>query len=297
MIRAYFSGLSIMTVTLYENRKRKLIYFAARSPVTRMILLFAVCAVVVSALPPSLEAYRMKETWQRTIEVEEEATLVINNKNGHVHIEAWDKKRIEITAEIRIKASSKYKARKILEGISFEVLEEPLHVEVQATLPKLYQDRFFGFGHGDVTAVAIRYRVKVPRRADIGCEVVNGDIGVTGVGGTFALNTSSGSIDLNPVRGPGKAHTSNGEIHCTIEDFPAGGALALSAVNGDVDMKLPGDINAEIDLATVNGRIRVNKELRDGIEFGRSKAAGVIGGGKGKIHIRTKNGNISIKTF
>lgn len=286
-----------MRVTLFENRKSNVTYFIARSPVARMVLLPAVCAVVVSTLPSSLEAYRLKESWQRTIDVEEEATLVINNKNGHIRIEAWDEKRIEITAEIRIKASSKYEARKILEDISFEVLEEPRHVEVQASLPKLYQDKSFGFGHGDFTAVAIRYNVKVPRYANFGCEVVNGDIGVRGLEGTIALNTSSGSIDLSSVRGFGKAHTSNGEIHCTIEDFPASGALALSAVNGDVDMKLPEDIDAEFDLATVNGRIRVNKELRDGIEFSRSKATGVIGSGQGKIRVRTKNGNISIKTF
>ena len=291
------SGLPVTMTSIFGIRLSAKRYSLAAVSAVKISVLLAVLGAVVLGFSSGAEAYRLKESWQRIVEVEEDATLVIENRNGHVRVSTWDESRIEITAKIRIKATSKYVARRMFDAIVFEILEESHRVEVRALLPRVYQGAFPGVGAGDFNAITIRYDVKVPRRANLDCDVVNGDIEVKGLAGSFALRTSSGSITLETVRGSGKAHTGNGEMRCIVKDFPDDGALALSAVNGGIYLKLPGDVGAEFDIKTRNGRVRVGGELRDVIDRSRSSASGVAGSGTGTIRVRATNGDISIKTF
>jgi hypothetical protein len=150
-------------------------------------VLYAVLAAVVLGSPSGAGAYRLKESRERVIGVEEDVTLVVENRNGRVQVSTWDESRIKITAEIRIKATSKYEARRMLDGIDFEVLEDSGRVEVRAILPRVYQGAFPGIGRGDFNAIAIRYHAVIPSGAGLDCDVVNGDIEVRGLTGPFAI--------------------------------------------------------------------------------------------------------------
>ncbi|UCF05717.1 MAG: DUF4097 family beta strand repeat protein [bacterium] len=253
--------------------------------------------VLVSLLiiPVSGEAYRLKETWQRSFAVDEGARLTLSNVNGSIDIESWGRNEIEVFAEIKIKAPSKNEARKIYEKLDFDVDASRRRVSIKADLPKIRQSRFWIFSGGDRSSITIHYTVKVPQRTDLDLGAVNGGIAALGVTGTFEVHTVNGGIELGAMRGEGEAHTTNGSVDCEIEEFPAGGDLSLKAVNGSIHLWLPEDAGGRLDAKTINGKIELEFELSDRIRVKRSSVRGVIGKGGGKIQLRTVNGNIELE--
>jgi hypothetical protein len=261
----------------------------------RWVLPFSLALLL--ALPTEVLPYRLKETWHRTFKVEEGVEFILENKNGSIQIDGWDRDEIDVYAEIKIKAPSKTKARKLFKKIHFEVDEKPSMVSIEAVLPKIRQDGFLNIFFGDRTSIAIGYTIKVPHSTNLNLETVNGGIDAKNVKGGFTLRTVNGSIDFRSMWGEGKIRTVNGSIDCIIEDLPGNGSLKLNTVNGCIKLRLPDDADGRFDAKTVNGRVNLDLSLREGIRIKRTSAKGVLGEGGGKFHIRTINGNISLKSF
>jgi len=238
----------------------------------------------------SAHAYRLIETWHETFDVDKEVVLMLSNKIGSIEIEGWDRREIDVQAEIRIKAPSKDKAKRICREIVFEVEREGTAFLINADLPRVRQDAFWGGN----TSIVIQYSIKVPHNTDLDVEVVNGDIDTRGTEGLFRLRAVNGSITHSSLGGEGSAQTTNGGVECSIEDFPAGGELELKAVNGGLELKLPSGIGAEFEARAVNGSVKVGFPLREITKKKRSSAAGVIGDGEGKIDLKTVNGHVRI---
>lgn len=255
----------------------------------------ALLLIVLLSIPSELYAYRLEETWQRSFKVEEGAEFELDNVNGSITIEGWDRDEIDVFAEIRIKAPSKTKAKKLFKKLEFEVDEDPRRVSVSAKRPRIRQDGFFGFMRGENTSINIRYTVKVPDNIHLDIENTNGEIITDDVLGTFDLHTVNGAINIESFRGEGEAHTVNGGIDCTIEDFPEDGELMLKTVNGGIDLKLPEDAGGTLEARTSNGGIDLDFELSRRVRVKRSFVKGEFGHGEGRIYLKTVNGRISIE--
>lgn len=244
-------------------------------------------------IPATLSAYRLEKSWERSFEVEEGVWFKLENVNGSINVEGWDRDRIEIAADVRIKAPSKSEAKKIFERIEFEVEESRDRVSVRALLPKRRFFSFLGFGDSR-TAIKITYTVKVPYTTDLKLESVNGGISVEDVGGEFYLKTVNGHIDSRLLGGEGEIMTVNGGIECVLEEFPEDGRLYIKTVNGGVDLEIPGDTGAELDVKTLNGRARTDFDLSHVKKKKRNRIQGDIGDGNGEITVRTTNGGVRI---
>lgn len=261
----------------------------------RKKLFLLVLLAVVFCLPAGLCAYRLEEVWQRTFEVEEGAKLSIENVNGAIDVEGWEENRIDITAEIRIKAPSKSKARKLFRKLRFDVDEDPKRVSIEADLPKIRQDSFLGFVTGDRTSITIHYKVKVPRRTSLKLKTVNGALGVIGVEGEFDLSSVNGSVEIEAIDCHGKISTVNGSIDCAVEEFPEGNELRLKTVNGSIRLGLPDEVPGKLEASTINGRVTLKRALMEDVRIKRRSVKGVLGEGEGLISLRTVNGRISVR--
>jgi len=140
----------------------------------RPILVFLTAFLLV--LPAAAGAFRLEEVRQWSFPVGENPGFELENVNGNIRVESWEGSSIEVTAEIRIKAPSKSKARSLYEGIEFVAESDASHASVRAVLPRIRQDEFQDFGFGEHTALRIRYAVKVPRGTSLTVSTVNGDI-------------------------------------------------------------------------------------------------------------------------
>jgi len=133
-------------------------------------------ALALLLLPAAAGAFRLEEAWQKSFPVGPNPRLELENVDGNIRIELGTASSIEVTAEIRIKAPSKSKARSLYKGIEFATEGDAERVCVKTHLPRVRQDAFPGIEFGEHAAIRIRYYVKVPRGTSLVVSTVNGDI-------------------------------------------------------------------------------------------------------------------------
>ncbi len=122
-------------------------------------------------------------------------------------------------------------------------------------------------GSGDVTASDVRSN-------ELSIETGSGDIRVTGlVAPQVALETGSGSV----------AADVQGEVW----------NVNVQTGSGDVTLKLPPTLGADVDIETSSGDIETDFPLQV-TRQGRDHMVGTIGDGKGTIAIQTGSGEVSL---
>lgn len=259
--------------------------------------LFLVAGILLIAVPAVLSAYTLKDTWHRSFEVAEGVEFILDNVNGGIEIEGWERSDIDVYAEIKIKAPSKSKANELLRKLEFKVDAERDRVKICTERPRIRQIGFLSSIFGDKSTITIRYTVKVPMRASLDVENTNGGISVDDVEGAFDFRTVNGGIDIRSFKGEGEAQTVNGAILCSIESLPPGGDLTLKTVNGGIDLRLPEGAGGTLEAKTVNGGIDLDIALRETIRIKRSSVKGVIGDGNGAVFLKTVNGRVTIEPY
>ena len=113
-----------------------------------------------------------------------------------------------------------------------------------------------------------RYRVSVdltavvPAGARVRLCTINGEaIVATGTLGDFDVTNVNGRVELNGVRGSGRATTVNGPVSVTFAESPRD-ASEFKTVNGDVVVTFPGDLSANLRLKTFHGDLLTDFEVQ-----------------------------------
>lgn len=257
------------------------------------ILLFLAAALV--ALPGAARGYRLDESWRKSFPVKEGADFVLDNTSGSIQIEGWGESRIDVRADILIKSPSKFKSQQLYEGIRFAADSDPMHVAIEARLPRARQDVFFGATTGEHTSITIRYMVKVPWHASLTIHTIDGDIAVAGVAGAFVLHTDNGTISGRFLDGDGTIGTGNGSVEVAFEQFRAGGKLSIRAANGPLVLSIPGSTGADINAEAVNGGVHVDFPASHRVEMKRGHWSGTMNAGGAIIVLHTVSGEIYIR--
>ena len=129
---------------------------------------------------------------------------------------------------------------------------------------------------------------------DLNLHVSSGSIDVAGMRGTLDAYTSSGSIDVRDAEGWVRLETSSGSI-----DYSGSpeGDCSFKTSSGSIDLRLPSDLDAEVDLHTGSGSIRVNYPF-EADEQGKHDVKGTIGSGRGlSINASTGSGSITLRPY
>ena len=128
---------------------------------------------------------------------------------------------------------------------------------------------------------------------DLNLHVSSGSIDVKAMKGNLDAHTSSGSIDVIDARGWVRLETSSGSIE--YAGSPAGDC-SFKTGSGSIDLRLPSDLDARVDLHTGSGTIKVNYPLEG--EHDKHDVRGVIGSGEGlSISARTSSGSITLRPY
>ena len=128
---------------------------------------------------------------------------------------------------------------------------------------------------------------------DLNVHVSSGSIDVAEMKGNLAAHTSSGSIDVVDAQGWVRLETSSGSI-----DYSGSpeGECSFKTGSGNIDLRLPSDLDAEVDLHTSSGSIRVDYPLEG--ESDRQDVQGIIGSGRGvSINARASSGSITLRPY
>jgi DUF4097 and DUF4098 domain-containing protein YvlB len=91
-----------------------------------------------------------------------------------------------------------------------------------------------------------------------------------------------------------EAKSTNGSIDAVIDSLASDDEVTLKGVNGSMTAVLPPDLEAEVDLGTVNGGIRSDFAVTTEGELSKRHLHGQIGSSSRAIVLKTVNGNVSL---
>ncbi len=146
------------------------------------------------------------------------------------------------------------------------------------------------------------FTVSLPRSVDLKLDCGSlGSAWVNGLSSDLEVNTSTGSIMLKDVTGPITAHSSTSTIDVVFSTVNQGAPISISSSTGHVDVSLPSNTNADVELKSTMGEVYSNFDLEvpreDGLRVvgGRRNIKGKLGSGGVKISLRSSTGNVYLR--
>jgi DUF4097 and DUF4098 domain-containing protein YvlB len=244
--------------------------------------------------------------WTKTYSVTGRPELRVDTNDGSVTIHTWDEKRIEavvITKGWRI-GSGEVQIREHQNGDQ---------VELEAKVPEVHLD-FLNFEDR-----SLHIELRVPRDTRTDVRSGDGSVEVSGLQGDVHINTGDGSIRAMGVGGVLNARTGDGSVHAdgrfealdvhtgdgSVEVDAATGSHVSSAWrietgDGSVNVRLPGQLSADLDVRTGDGSLNVDlplsmKTANTGED--RKEMHGKLNGGGQPFYVRTGDGGVHIRAL
>lgn len=129
----------------------------------------------------------------------------------------------------------------------------------------------------------------------------DGDIYIEGFTGEVEANANlNGGLTLENVSGPITAYSLNEGIQVVFDKIDQDSPIVMRTTNGEIDVTLPENTSAELELSSWNGDIYTNFDLsrpdKDGLKsISGRKVNGSINGGGVNITLKSTNGNIYLR--
>lgn len=256
-------------------------------------------AVLCAPLPAQTQviqpAKAEKTTETRTLPLAAGSVLKVENVNGFIHVEAWDREEVQFTGEF--KPSSKDEQVKVV------IESGNRSMTIRGEYPK-------HTGWGRYQGPQCQMTLKVPRRVTPTLESVNGDVALSGIQGAADIDTVNGKIEAKDLDEALKAETVNGSISLdrvrgnlileTVNGSIKGQGLEghsrgikAETVNGSIHLPLAG-MKGRLRASTVNGGISFNAKGAEQVEVKKHRVTAVFPGSDQSIVIETVNGGITL---
>lgn len=247
------------------------------------------------------------------------AQVHVHASNAQIHVITSNEDRVDFHVRYELRDGSN--------------VTNPFTAHQDGTLVELTSDEHSHdwWSWNDWSVIRAQIAVRMPKNGDLQLETSNGEINVSSVNGNIVLHTSNGRINVEDTKGKLTARTSNGGINAEgldgdcdasssngrIEVAGRFDALAIHSSNGGVvahagagsrigsrwsigtsnagiELAVPTDLKAELDLGTSNGGVHLDVPvLVQGFE-GKSHLHGTLNGGGGELSVHTSNGGIHI---
>jgi DUF4097 and DUF4098 domain-containing protein YvlB len=142
----------------------------------------------------------------------------------------------------------------------------------------------------------VDYRLRVPRQIRLDeLSTLQGDIVVHDVEGSMEAHNLHGDIQGINVSGAVVAHALTGNIFISLRSMPDRRLpLQLATINGNVDLLMPAQANADLALSTVAGNIVGSYPFQVSSTPGDSTRHAQVGAGGVRVELRTVRGNIRV---
>lgn len=225
------------------------------------------------------------EVFDQTFALEAGGSVSLDNVNGDVSIEVWER------PEVHVKAVKKASSQELLDGLEIKIKEDGSAIRIDTHYPSTR-----GQWNGNQTHLEVEYTLTIPRWAVLDrVELVNGNLTVVGVEGGVWAESVNGTIVVRESAGDAGLSTVNGGIELYADRLGGDNKVELESVNGSIELFLSGSAGAEIRAESVNGKIRndFGLEVHKGKYVG-SDLQGIVGSGGARVEIETVNGKIAV---
>ena len=240
---------------------------------------------------PAVAGAGVREKMEKSYPFSETGIVRVQNVNGSIAIEGWDRQ------EVHLEAVRKASSRSGIDRIQIDIDYEPAELTIETRYDRGWTANGFFFWEWFAPKGEVSYTLRVPRGAEIRqVRTVNGDVRIRDVRGEIRTNNVNGSTDLDGVGGVVSCNTVNGGVTVALASDASVDNVSLRSCNGRLRLAVPEETDARITAKTVNGGIRTDFEVMrsDRGWFNRSLQAR-LGDGTGMVHMRTVNGGIRIE--
>ena len=147
---------------------------------------------------------------------------------------------------------------------------------------------------------SIRFEVQVPRSVSYSFDQissVSGDVNVSGVTGKLRASAVSGDVSIRDVSGTVSASSVSGDVEVEINRIDGADDMKFNTVSGDVNVKLPSNLDADVDMSSFSGSIKTDFaiEVRSERHGSRNSARAKLGEGSRQLKMSTLSGDISLR--
>jgi len=147
---------------------------------------------------------------------------------------------------------------------------------------------------------SIQFEVQVPRSVNYdfdGISSVSGDVEISGVTGRVHASAVSGDVRVKNVSGSVSASAVSGDVEVVVDRLEGGDDMKFSSVSGDVSVKLPASLDADVDMSSMSGSIKTDFaiEVRTEKYGSRSSARAKLGEGSARLKMSSVSGDLSLR--
>ncbi len=263
-------------------------------------------------------------TWSQDWTVGAHPTIHVRTDDGHVRVHRGGAGRVTAQVEYLVKV---WGLHSTLHGPTVEMTRQGDSIDVVANVGSRTTVVFFGgvseTFHIDVTVPPdCDLRVRSGDGAvesdalngSVDLETGDGRVTLKGGRGRIRLWTGDGGIDAEGLDGVVTAHTGDGGMdlsgrfdrvdartgdgHMTVDARP-GSRLAdewrIESGDGRVTLRIPRDLKALLDVATRDGRVRVDLPIAGKDSFSEHAVRGTLNGGTVPLRVRTGDGGVTLE--
>jgi DUF4097 and DUF4098 domain-containing protein YvlB len=239
------------------------------------------------------------EEWKKQFTISGKPTLRVEANDADLIVRGWDQKEVE--------------ARVFTEG--YKLGPEDVRVTERQSGDEIELDVHTPRLHGlTIRNHSVRVEVSLPREADLKLHTGDGNIRLDNIKGELRLESGDGELDVRSADGRLNAETRDGNIRVggrfdgldlDTGDGNIDAALdkgskitsgwTLRTGDGNVRLRVPEDLTADVDARTGDGRVSVDLPISVNGGMKEKSVRGKLNGGGPTLELRTGDGNIDVE--
>ncbi|WP_420454722.1 hypothetical protein [Rubrivirga sp.] len=212
--------------------------------------------------------------------------LDVRAVNGEVSVREWDRPDVLVRARVTAVSADAALARR----------------QVRATTVTTAAGRVRSSAPSEARSNAsVSYQVFAPRSTRLTVAALNGPVSIEGMAGRIRAEVTNGPVALAAVGGDVEVDATNGPVSVALSGTTWRGAgLTVRAMNGPIQLTVPGGYGARLSARTHQGRISA-PDLRTGARERRRDQPGdrldaTLGSGGPVLSLVAHNGPVQIRT-
>jgi DUF4097 and DUF4098 domain-containing protein YvlB len=237
------------------------------------------------------------QDFTRTYQLGAGSSISVHNISGNVRVTGYDGQTIIVNG---------FKEGRDRELVEIEDRSSGSRVDVRVRYPEECR-----------CDASVRFEVQVPRAlsyrfdsissvsgdvnvssvsGELRAKSVSGEVTVSNITGTVNASSVSGSVEVGNVAGTVSAKSTSGNVEVEITKLEGTGNLEFASVSGHVRVTLPGTLDAEVEMSSFSGSLRMDFPLRiEERDYGPGRRAhGQIGNGTRRLRLSSTSGSVSL---
>lgn len=259
---------------------------------------FRLALVTVALSLLSVAAFA--QDFQKSYRLPQGSRVSIKNISGDVIVKGYDGEAVVVTG---------IKEGRDRDQVSIEDNSTGNNVDVKVRYPERCNCN-----------ASVRFEVKVPRMISLDYDAfssvsgnvevseavgtlraksVSGDVRVREVAGTIHATSVSGDVSVGEASGAVSAKSTSGNVKVDLLRLEGSNTnrLEFGSVSGNVEVKMPGSLGAEVEMSTMSGQLETDFPITiEKREWGPGRSArGRVGDGARALKLSSVSGSVYLR--